>query len=173
MFCFRPLFSKVLHVLLVARFCLETNQVSLPPFPRYLWELLATFPVVVGWLQRKIIACKLTNRLLVPEQTFWPVARPGQRHYQPDCHTRPSTQCMKAVASIGCWGHWTAVDQVTSSYPVLSSLATAQCTLSLPVPARRLFGCIAWVAHTIFEKRISHAWSTKRSLFVKPFHGWV
>ena len=36
-----------------------------------------------------------------------------------------------------------------------------------------LFGCIAWVARTIPEKGIFNAWSTKRSLFAKPFHGWV
>ena len=29
------------------------------------------------------------------------------------------------------------------------------------------------IAHTIFEKRISYAWNTKRNLFVKLFHGWV
>ena len=29
------------------------------------------------------------------------------------------------------------------------------------------------VARTIPEKRIFNAWSTKRSLFAKLFHGWV
>ena len=35
-------------------------------------------------------------------------------------------------------------------------------------------GCLVsllQLSHTIFEKRISYAWSTKRSLFAKSFHG--
>jgi len=36
-----------------------------------------------------------------------------------------------------------------------------------------LFGLASTVAHTLPEKRIFNAWSTKRSLFAKPFHGWV
>ena len=35
------------------------------------------------------------------------------------------------------------------------------------------FVSVSRVAHTIPEKRILHVWSTKRSLFVKPFHEWV
>ena len=34
---------------------------------------------------------------------------------------------------------------------------------------RAVFGCVTWVVHTFLEKRISYAWSTKRSLFVKSF----
>jgi len=39
--------------------------------------------------------------------------------------------------------------------------------------AEALFVSVSRVAHTIPEKKISHAWSTKRSLFTKSFHGWV
>ena len=41
------------------------------------------------------------------------------------------------------------------------------------IRTQALFGCLARVARTIPEKKILHAWSTKRSLFAKLFHGWV
>ena len=37
---------------------------------------------------------------------------------------------------------------------------------------RAVFGFVTLV-HTFLEKRISHAWSIKRSLFAKPFHEWT
>ena len=40
-------------------------------------------------------------------------------------------------------------------------------------PFQALFGSLRQLRHTIPEKRIFNAWSTKRSLFAKPFHGWV
>ena len=34
-------------------------------------------------------------------------------------------------------------------------------------------GRVWYFSRTFLEKRISHAWSTKCSLFAKPFQGWV
>ena len=55
--------------------------------------------------------------------------------------------------------------QPSALTPALHS-AAAQCAWPC-----LFFNSLAY--HTFSEKRIFNAWSTKRSLFAKPFHGWV
>jgi len=55
-----------------------------------------------------------------------------------------------------------AAEQIAAAAAVLLLLA-----------ARALLVFVSQLRHTISEKRIFNAWSTKRSLFAKPFHGCV